>query len=88
MVRITRAVYTACCILLYATAVLVLGWMLWFAWYLFVIFVLHGMGCNGACNGIGQFTYDNWWLIGAVAAAVIAFLLRPLYRWMIRAWTA
>jgi hypothetical protein len=79
-----RVVYVAACTILYLTAVVVLGLLLWIGWFLFVAFVLQGVGCNGACNGVGRFTGDYWWLIGGGSAAVIALAMLPVYRRLLR----
>jgi hypothetical protein len=82
---IKRALWVFGCSLLYLSAVAVVGFGIWAGWLMFVVFVLHGVGCDGGCNGVGQFTLDNWGLLVGAAAALAAALFLPVYRWMLRA---
>jgi hypothetical protein len=63
---------------LLSVAVLAVGAAL--VWWLFVVVVLHGAGCDGSCNAVGEFSQDYWWLIALGAAVPIALLLWPLAR--------
>ncbi len=49
------------------------------------VFVLHGLGCNCACNGVGRFTGRYALLIIAVATAAVGLLFLPVYRRLLRA---
>ena len=79
-----RTIYIVACTIFYLTATVVLGLLVWFGWWMFVVYVLDGFGCDGACNAVGDFTGEHWWLIGGVTAGVIAVFLLPFYRRLIR----
>ena len=80
----TRLVYIAGCTILYLLGVFVLAMLLFVGWWLFMIFVLHGLGCDGACNGIGEFSRDYALLIVFVLTVLAGVLLLPVYRRLIR----
>ena len=80
MPSLTRVVYVAACTLLYVLVVLVLALVLFVGWWLFMIFVLHGLGCDGACNGIGRFSQDYALLIVFLLTMLAGLLLLPVYR--------
>ena len=80
-----RFVYIAGCTILYLTGVVVLALVLFVGWWLFMIFVLHGLGCNGACNGIGEFSRDYALLIVFLLTLFVGLLLLPVYWRLIRA---
>jgi hypothetical protein len=81
---LSRWVYLAACTALYAMAAVVLGLALLIGWTVFVVYVLHGMGCDGSCNWVGDVTYDYWFLWAAVATTLTGLLLLPFYRRLIR----
>ena len=85
MPKLTRLAYVAGCTILYLTGVVVLALVLFVGWWLFMIFVLHGLGCNGACNGIGEFSSDYALLIVFGLTILAGLLLLPVYRRLIRA---
>jgi hypothetical protein len=82
---LTRVVYLAGCTILYFLGVFVVAMLLFVGWWLFMIFVLHGLGCNGACNGIGEFSSDYALLIVFMLTVLVGLLLLPVYRRLIRA---
>ena len=84
MPTLTRLVYVAASTLLYVLAVFVLALILFSGWWLFMIFVLHGLGCNGACNGIGEFSQDYALLIVFLLTVLAGLLLLPVYRRLLR----
>jgi hypothetical protein len=81
---LTRLVYVAACTLLYVLAVFVLALLMFVGWWLFMIFVLHGLGCDGACNGIGRFSQDYALLIVSLLTALAGLMLLPVYRRLLR----
>jgi hypothetical protein len=81
---LSRLVYVVGCTILYLLAVVVVALVLFSGWWLFVIFVLHGMGCDGACNGIGDSTRDYALAIVFVLTIVVGLGLLPVYRRLIR----
>ena len=80
----TRLVYIAGCTILYLLGVFVLAMLLFVGWWLFMIFVLHGLGCDGPCNGIGEFSRDYALLIVFVLTVLVGLLLMPVYQRLIR----
>jgi hypothetical protein len=72
---LTRLVYVAACTLLYVLAVFVLAMLQFVGWWLFMIFVLHGLGCDGPCNGIGRFSQDYGLLIVFLLTVLAGLLL-------------